>query len=197
MSYKIELSLAFTITLCMLAIPVSAAYAEPGEIVRCESRHGNYTRCESHTRGKAELDHKISNASCRRGKSWGYEDGAIWVDNGCRGFFKIVSRDDDYWGHDDKVDNKARHGRCKLVDRDRGSVIFTQGCRMKQNSSSRVDKYVLKMDSGRKFVFKDTGDGYYISSREGGTVKARHRSEGRSKNIFVWNNWRLVYENRN
>ena len=95
MSFKSELSLAFTISLCMLAIPVSAAYAEPGEIARCESRHGNYTRCESHTRGKAELEHKISNASCRRGKSWGYEDGAIWVDNGCRGFFKIVSRDDD------------------------------------------------------------------------------------------------------
>ena len=194
MLYKSGFSLGLTTIMgSMLAASSPAALSESGEYVRCESRHGNYTRCETHTRGEATLERQLSNASCRRGRSWGYSNGAIWVDNGCRAEFKVRSDNEDYWGHDDNANKKSVRGRCKLVDRDRDRIIFNKGCKVKFNKSSRTSKYVFKIDTGRKFVFKDTGDGYYISSREGGTVPARFRSPERSKDVFVWNNWRLVF----
>ena len=195
MMHKTGISLGLTLSFGgLLAISAPVSVAESGEYVRCESRHGNYTRCETHTRGDATLERQLSNASCRRGKSWGYSKGAIWVDNGCRAEFKIRSHDrDDYWGHDDDVKKKAKRGRCKLKDRDRDQLIFNKSCQLKHVTSSKLEKYVFKIDTGRKFVFKDTGDGYNISTREGGTVRAKYRSPGRSKDAFVWNKWRLVF----
>ena len=98
MLYKSGFSLGLTTIMgSMLAASSPAALSESGEYVRCESRHGNYTRCETHTRGEATLERQLSNASCRRGRSWGYSNGAIWVDNGCRADFHLGGAS---WGGD-------------------------------------------------------------------------------------------------
>lgn len=62
-----------------------------------------YVRCESH-RGKkkfcyaaegvlnAHLAEQLSFNSCVLGSTWGYNNNSIWVDDGCRGVFRVITR---------------------------------------------------------------------------------------------------------
>lgn len=57
--------------------------------VVCESRSNRETRCEVDTRGGVALVRQLSNAPCTRGRSWGYDRRAIWVNDGCRARFEV------------------------------------------------------------------------------------------------------------
>src|SRR5882757_2421501 len=67
----------------------SASYTSGGRQVPCSSDNGrrNYCRAETHT-GVA-LEKQTSGSPCRQGYSWGYDDGGIWVDHGCRAYFRV------------------------------------------------------------------------------------------------------------
>ena len=60
-----------------------------GETIRCESRDGRFRSCRADTRGGARLVRQLSNTPCQQGRSWGYRQNEIWVDNGCRGEFQL------------------------------------------------------------------------------------------------------------
>jgi hypothetical protein len=57
-----------------------------GEI-RCKSQNNRYQRCSVRTEGRVTLVRQHSNASCSQGRSWGYDNSGIWVDNGCEATF--------------------------------------------------------------------------------------------------------------
>lgn len=57
--------------------------------VICESINERYSRCAVDTRGGVELSRQLSRGACVAGQTWGYENGFIWVDRGCRGEFEI------------------------------------------------------------------------------------------------------------
>ncbi|HWT16380.1 MAG TPA: DUF3011 domain-containing protein [Patescibacteria group bacterium] len=57
--------------------------------VICESINERYNRCSVDTRGGVELSRQLSRGACVAGQTWGYENGFIWVDRGCRGEFEI------------------------------------------------------------------------------------------------------------
>lgn len=55
----------------------------------CESISYRYSYCNADTRGRVSLVREISTGNlCRQGTGWGFDDGGIWVDRGCRGEFR-------------------------------------------------------------------------------------------------------------
>jgi hypothetical protein len=65
-------------------------YGRPHDIVRCESFGSGRTRCPAMTsRAHVEIQRKLSNASCRYGEDWNYDNHAIYVYNGCRADFRV------------------------------------------------------------------------------------------------------------
>ncbi len=75
-----------------------------GTTVRCESQGGNRNYCRADTRGGVSLLRQMSRAACIQGRSWGFDGGGIWVDEGCRGEFQLG-----YRGHDGGG-NQKHHG---------------------------------------------------------------------------------------
>jgi len=65
-----------------------------GKEVRCESSDGRYKTCGRNLYGQADLIRQLSDTPCREGSSWGLRGGAIWVDQGCRGVFRVGESDD-------------------------------------------------------------------------------------------------------
>ena len=60
----------------------------PGALT-CESIGYRYRYCNANTRNRVSLTREISTGNlCREGRGWGYDNGGIWVDRGCRGEFR-------------------------------------------------------------------------------------------------------------
>jgi hypothetical protein len=61
-----------------------------GRVIRCESRDGRYNFCRtSGYADRAQIRRVFSDANCRLNYSWGYRNGGVWVDNGCRAEFVV------------------------------------------------------------------------------------------------------------
>ena len=59
-----------------------------GSVIRCESRDGRYNFCRaSGYADRVQIRRVMSDASCRLNYSWGYRNGGVWVDRGCRAEF--------------------------------------------------------------------------------------------------------------
>lgn len=78
---------------CRAAFEVRIRQAPPlsTERIRCSSISDNYAYCRS------ELEHivdirlvrQFSSSDCKENRTFGFYDGAIWVDDGCRGEFEV------------------------------------------------------------------------------------------------------------
>ena len=82
-------------------------YGDRGGIVRCESSDGRWRQCPVDTRGGVDLVRQLSNASCIRGRNWGDDARGIWVNDGCRGEFRVG---DGGYGYDDGYRGGWRDG---------------------------------------------------------------------------------------
>lgn len=60
-----------------------------GEEIRCESDNGRYRQCGTGRYGEASLVRQLSGTRCVRNGNWGLTNGALWVDGGCRGVFRV------------------------------------------------------------------------------------------------------------
>ena len=60
------------------------------QVVTCSSDDMHRHYCPADTRGGVQLLKQRSDASCRQGRSWGYDRSGIWVDRGCRADFEIM-----------------------------------------------------------------------------------------------------------
>lgn len=54
--------------------------------IRCESRQNRRQRCAVNTENRVQLVRRVG-GTCTQGRSWGYDQRAIWVDRGCRADF--------------------------------------------------------------------------------------------------------------
>ena len=82
--------------------------------VRCESRDYRYRYCPVTTYGDVRLRSELFGASCRYGRSWGYDQRGIWVDRGCRAEFTVdEGRRGSYsgWDHDRDWDRDRNSGK--------------------------------------------------------------------------------------
>src|SRR5688572_7664038 len=68
-----------------VVLPVSA-----DSKVRCDSNDGRYRECSVGLADAVSVARQWSTTKCVRGENWGYRDGMIWVDEGCRADFNVV-----------------------------------------------------------------------------------------------------------
>jgi hypothetical protein len=64
-----------------------AASVSAQETVRCESSDGKYRECAFNSTSRIVMTRQFSDTNCVEGKNWGYRDGMVWVDAGCRAEF--------------------------------------------------------------------------------------------------------------
>jgi hypothetical protein len=57
--------------------------------VTCESQNEGMNRCAADTTYGVTLARQISNSTCVRGQTWGYDSTGIWVNRGCRAEFVL------------------------------------------------------------------------------------------------------------
>lgn len=57
--------------------------------VACESQNNALNRCPANTLFGVTLARQMSNKTCVRGQTWGYDANGIWVTGGCRAEFVI------------------------------------------------------------------------------------------------------------
>ncbi|MGA9341811.1 MAG: DUF3011 domain-containing protein [Rhodanobacteraceae bacterium] len=62
--------------------------------VHCGSQNFRYNMCLVDTgRGSdVRIERQLSNSSCVRGRTWGFNRAGIWVDNGCEAIFRVDRR---------------------------------------------------------------------------------------------------------
>ena len=68
----------------MLATPAHARYT-----ISCSSNNYRYQYCGANTDGYARLLNQQSRAACVRGRTWGFDNGGVWVSNGCSAPFEV------------------------------------------------------------------------------------------------------------
>jgi hypothetical protein len=66
------------------AAPGWAAYS-----VTCESHDGRRRECQIASPSQVTLERKLSRGDCNQGQSWGFYRERLWVDDGCRGVFRV------------------------------------------------------------------------------------------------------------
>lgn len=60
-----------------------------GQRITCESQNEGMQRCAADTSYGVTLARQISNSTCVRGQTWGYDSNGIWVNRGCRAEFVL------------------------------------------------------------------------------------------------------------
>jgi len=69
------------------ALLCCAVRVDAGEI-ECRSSGYRYNYCRADTGNRVELIRRNSGSACDFGRSWGYDNRGIWVDNGCAATFR-------------------------------------------------------------------------------------------------------------
>jgi hypothetical protein len=59
------------------------------QVISCDSKNYKRRYCPAPVRNYAQLVQQRSKRACRFNKSWGYDQGGVWVNKGCRGEFAI------------------------------------------------------------------------------------------------------------
>jgi Protein of unknown function (DUF3011) len=80
-------------------------------LIRCEAEGHGDDYCSIDTRGGVRLVRQISGASCVQNRSWGFDDGGIWVRNGCGAEFEVVEAERDHGHHRDRDDERQADRR--------------------------------------------------------------------------------------
>jgi hypothetical protein len=79
----------FRLGCVLLAGSFAFAGAIEAQTVHCASADGGKKYCEADTRDGVRLAKQRSEAACKQGDSWGYDEHGIWVDHGCDGDFAL------------------------------------------------------------------------------------------------------------
>lgn len=77
--------------LVVMALLAAARGAQAQQTVRCESIDGRYRECRI-DRGRVDLVRQVGRSACVEGESWGWREGMVWVDKGCRAEFEVSAR---------------------------------------------------------------------------------------------------------
>ena len=73
-----------------LSAVVSLCASASAQLVRCESIGGQRQTCAASTINGVQLAIQLGGSSCIAGKTWGWRPGAIWVEENCRGEFRVA-----------------------------------------------------------------------------------------------------------
>lgn len=63
------------------------------QTLTCTSDDNRNHSCRANFRiARAKIDQQMSNAPCTQGRTWGYDNNRIWVDQGCRARFRVYAQ---------------------------------------------------------------------------------------------------------
>ncbi len=86
--------------------------AVAAERITCESLRDRHQYCRIDTHNRVRLVEEYSRNRCREGRTWGYDRRGVWVDEGCRGEFRVGRRGDgDRRDRDDRDDDDVSVGQ--------------------------------------------------------------------------------------
>jgi hypothetical protein len=60
-----------------------------GATIVCESRDFHYNYCGVRVRRGVQIVEQISRTECVEGRTWGWDRGGVWVDQGCKAAFTV------------------------------------------------------------------------------------------------------------
>lgn len=78
------IALSTLVALAGMPLPVQAASE-----MRCESHGMRHAFCQTGRHGDVRLLSSSGFWACKRGETWGTEPDGIWVDQGCKGVFRV------------------------------------------------------------------------------------------------------------
>jgi hypothetical protein len=76
------------------ALLVLPTFATAQDSVKCESNDGHRHYCGSYGYDQVRLDRQISGSPCIKDQTWGVDQDGLWVDRGCRAYFRIRANDE-------------------------------------------------------------------------------------------------------
>ncbi len=122
------------------------------QLVNCSSEDGGRHVCPIDSNGRVRLQRQRSGSACIEGSTWGYGNGQIWVDRGCRADFTVEARDGDDWHRGRDWDRDRDRDRDRDWDRDRDRD---------RRGGSEADQFVncSSEDGHRKYCPIDTRHG--------------------------------------
>lgn len=104
------------------------AYGRDGDIVKCESSKDRRTTCPVGSNSHVELVRQLSEADCRRSSTWGTNNDSIWVDNGCRGEFRVRSGSvNERASRNQQVDTERAKAKASGVDKNKVKERLNKG----------------------------------------------------------------------
>jgi hypothetical protein len=138
------------------ALATQAPQERQGQIIPCSSDDGEKHYCTADTRHGARLVRQRSQAPCKPGESWGYDEEGIWVDKGCGGEFTLGRSEDggDARGEDGggTITCASDDGRRKVcpADTSNGVQLVRQrsDAKCKEGSSWGQDPRGIWVDKG-------------------------------------------------
>lgn len=72
-----------------LFILMAVSAVEAQDSLKCESNDGRRNYCGNYNPNEITLDRQISDAACIAGRTWGVDRQGLWVDRGCRAYFRV------------------------------------------------------------------------------------------------------------
>lgn len=93
---RATISWVLSCALVATAIPVTSTAGEITGVsadeynIRCESgMFGRQKYCQAQTEGRVRLVREYSRGRCVEWRTWGFDRGGVWVDNGCKAEFRV------------------------------------------------------------------------------------------------------------
>ena len=77
--------------LFLACLVILAARAASAQTLTCSSNDMGRHFCRANTANGVQLVRQHSGSPCTQGYSWGYDNGGVWVDHGCRADFSLNS----------------------------------------------------------------------------------------------------------
>jgi len=122
------------------------SYRRGGNTLVCES-NGHREFCRADTTNGVRMTNQLSRANCVEGRSWGFNNNGIWVDDGCRAEFTLGGRGG--YGHH----REAERIICES-DNDR-----THRCAADTSYGVRISRQLSRADCiyGRTWGYNSSG----------------------------------------
>jgi len=81
-----------TTVLTTMAIVTATTHrnGSPANRKATATRGDRHEYCRANLRhARVDLDQQLSRTQCRYGDNWGYDNGGVWVEDGCRAVFSV------------------------------------------------------------------------------------------------------------
>ena len=70
---------------------ILSASAHASFDLTCKSKNNNYVECGTDEKiERADLVQQLSQSNCIQGSTYGWQDHFVWVNNGCKGVFRVT-----------------------------------------------------------------------------------------------------------